>query len=285
MIDADHFAGKIPDKNRFAAAGVDDAHIDAHARAGISGIVEGNPGALPGGIRLVEFEGPYPVGLPGTHIHALANPSVEQPVFHLPARAVIDLGQWLLGQSSLLNREICVTAGGAHGRYEVPIGSPIADLLTHAGIEDDAASRILIGSAIDGRRVSSGEGFIGPDDELVTVLTEPAITEPPPRLRFAIDRTSLLGRLMHRGQPGHTTAMHGEFRHMIPAEAIERVWPHHVPPLPLLRALLTEDDDTAIDLGALAFVEEDMALASWACPAKYDYGQALRAFLDRMQTS
>ncbi len=66
---------------------------------------------------------------------------------------------------------------------------------------------------------------------------------------------------------------------MLPVEAFERVWPLHVPPAPLLRALLVRDTEAALELGCLDLDEEDLSLCSYVCPAKYDYGSALRATL------
>ncbi len=54
-------------------------------------------------------------------------------------------------------------------------------------------------------------------------------------------------------------------------------------PAPLLRALLIEDDDTAVALGALELDEEDLALLGYVCPSRQDYGRLLRAALSRVQ--
>ena len=47
-----------------------------------------------------------------------------------------------------------------------------------------------------------------------------------------------------------------------------------------LRALLLRDTDTAVSLGCLELAEEDLALCSYVCPARQDYGAALRRTLD-----
>ena len=51
----------------------------------------------------------------------------------------------------------------------------------------------------------------------------------------------------------------------------------------LLRALLVKDTDVAQALGALELDEEDLALCAFACPAKYEYGEALRASLSKIE--
>jgi Na+-transporting NADH:ubiquinone oxidoreductase subunit A len=64
----------------------------------------------------------------------------------------------------------------------------------------------------------------------------------------------------------------------------ENVMPLDLLPGPLLRSLLIEDDETAVALGALELDEEDLALLSYVCPSRQDYGRLLRAALSRVQT-
>jgi Na+-transporting NADH:ubiquinone oxidoreductase subunit A len=54
-------------------------------------------------------------------------------------------------------------------------------------------------------------------------------------------------------------------------------------PTQLLRALLVEDLDTAVALGALELDEEDLALASFVDCGKHDFGAALRRTLDQIR--
>jgi Na+-transporting NADH:ubiquinone oxidoreductase subunit A len=52
--------------------------------------------------------------------------------------------------------------------------------------------------------------------------------------------------------------------------------PLDILPAPLLRALIVQDTDTAQALGCLELDEEDLALCSFVCASKYEYGEALR---------
>ncbi len=47
-------------------------------------------------------------------------------------------------------------------------------------------------------------------------------------------------------------------------------------PTPLLRALISGDTEDCQMLGALELDEEDLALCTYVCPGKYDYGSILR---------
>ena len=80
-----------------------------------------------------------------------------------------------------------------------------------------------------------------------------------------------------------STALHGPAAAFVPTPAFERVMPLDVLPVPLLRALIVGDADTAQALGCLELDEEDLALLSYVCPAKHDYGPLLRAVLARIE--
>ena len=51
----------------------------------------------------------------------------------------------------------------------------------------------------------------------------------------------------------------------------------------LLRALLIMDTEEAQALGCLELDEEDLALSSYVCMSKYEYGMALRANLEKIE--
>ena len=69
---------------------------------------------------------------------------------------------------------------------------------------------------------------------------------------------------------------------MVPV-AYETVMPLRILATQLLRALLVRDTDNAQALGCLELDEEDLALCSYVCVGKYDYGSALRDSLRQIQ--
>jgi Na+-transporting NADH:ubiquinone oxidoreductase subunit A len=70
---------------------------------------------------------------------------------------------------------------------------------------------------------------------------------------------------------------------MMPVDAFEHVIPLDVVPVPLLRALLIRDTDQAQALGCLELDPEDLALCSFVCPGKNDYGAALQVNLEHIE--
>ena len=59
--------------------------------------------------------------------------------------------------------------------------------------------------------------------------------------------------------------------------------PLDILPTQLMRALVTADIVLAMQLGCLELDEEDVALCSFACVGKYEYGPILRDNLTRIE--
>ncbi len=70
---------------------------------------------------------------------------------------------------------------------------------------------------------------------------------------------------------------------MVPIGGYERVLPLDLPATFLLRALITGDVEQAEALGVLELDEEDLALCTFVCPGKYEYGPLLRTMLERIE--
>ena len=70
---------------------------------------------------------------------------------------------------------------------------------------------------------------------------------------------------------------------MVPVGQFESVMPLDILPTQLLRALVVGDIVTAMDLGCLELDEEDLALCTFACTGKYEYGPILRDNLTRIE--
>ena len=80
-----------------------------------------------------------------------------------------------------------------------------------------------------------------------------------------------------------TSNLNGGRRAMVPTGVFETLMPQDFLPTQLLRSLIVMDTDAAQSLGALELDEEDVALCTFACPAKYEYGEALRDSLQKIE--
>ena len=63
---------------------------------------------------------------------------------------------------------------------------------------------------------------------------------------------------------------------MVPIGNFERIMPLDILPTQLLRSLIVGDTDMAQKLGCLELEEEDLALCTYVCSGKYEYGPILR---------
>jgi Na+-transporting NADH:ubiquinone oxidoreductase subunit A len=80
-----------------------------------------------------------------------------------------------------------------------------------------------------------------------------------------------------------TTTTNGSPRSMVPIGNFERVMPLDILPTLLLRDICSGDTDGAQQLGALELDEEDLALCTFVCPGKTDYGVILRDCLTTIE--
>jgi len=95
-----------------------------------------------------------------------------------------------------------------------------------------------------------------------------------------LDKFSIKGVFASKLFPGKTfpftTSVHGGRRAIVPIGAYEKVVPLDILPTFLLRALEVDDVEQAEALGCLELDEDDLALCTFVCPGKGDYGAMLR---------
>ncbi|MEZ6123348.1 MAG: hypothetical protein R3C49_09260 [Planctomycetaceae bacterium] len=80
-----------------------------------------------------------------------------------------------------------------------------------------------------------------------------------------------------------TTSTNGSRRAMVPIGMYEQVMPLDIIPTFLLRSLIVGDTEQAQALGCLELDEEDLALCTFVCPGKYEYGPILRQRLTQIE--
>ncbi|MCI5190507.1 MAG: hypothetical protein D3905_12120 [Candidatus Electrothrix sp. AS4_5] len=86
-----------------------------------------------------------------------------------------------------------------------------------------------------------------------------------------------------RGKFSLTTASWGGKRAIMPMGTYEQVMPLNLIATALLKAIATRNTDKAAELGCLELIEEDLALCSFVCPGKNNFGQMLREVLTRIE--
>ena len=239
-------------------------------------------------VTSVVFEGPHPAGLPGTHIHFLDPVSDRKSVWHLSYQDVIAIGSLLT--TGRLSTERIVALGGPLVRRPRLLrsrqGASTEDLLK--GEVEPVGCRVISGSILGGRRAAGRARYLGPYDLQVSVLREDRSRHFLNWLAPGINNYSAIRAFASALRPrSHrfalTTSQHGSPRAMIPIGNFEQVMPLDILPAPLLRALIVQDTETARALGCLELEEEDLALCSFVCCSKYEYGAFLRDTLDMLE--
>jgi Na+-transporting NADH:ubiquinone oxidoreductase subunit A len=146
-------------------------------------------------------------------------------------------------------------------------------------------NRVISGSVLIGRKAMGDvHGYLGRYHLQISALREGRERELFGWLKPGVDMFSTSGAYVSALTPGKTfdftTALNGSHRHMVPLGMYERVFPFDILPTFLLRALLVKDLARAEELGVLELDEEDVALCTFVCPGKQDYGPILRANLE-----
>ncbi len=242
-----------------------------------------------GSFRHAEFSGPHPAGLVGTHIHLLEPVSEQKTVWHIGYQDVIAFAK--LFATGRLPTERIVSLGGptvkAPRLLRTRLGANTNDLIWQEVTAGNL--RVVSGSVLKGHRASHWASYLGRYHTQITVLQEGAPREFLSFMRPGLGKFSLsrafAGNLLKGGAYSLNTSQNGSPRAMVSTGSFEQVMPLDILPTPLLKALLVRDTDGARELGCLELDEEDLALCSFVCNGKYNYGPHLRRNLHEIEVN
>lgn len=223
-------------------------------------------------------EGPYPISNVSLHIERL-DPirSVEDVVWTLDAHAVVAIGYLVLHGHYFVPRVVSIAGPGVieerTGYFKIREGFPISKLVE--GRIRKGPIRILSGNPLTGQQVSA-EDFLGYEDTVLSFIPENTKRKFLHFFRigsgdYTYSRAYLTGHLDNSDREYvFTTNQHGEERPFIDSTLYDEVMPLNIPTMPLLKAILSEDYDLAVQLGLLEIDSEDFALTSFVCPSKIE---------------
>jgi Na+-transporting NADH:ubiquinone oxidoreductase subunit A len=234
-----------------------------------------------------DFSGPHPAGLAGTHVHFLMGASAERIAWTIGYQDVIAVGRLFLDGALYVDRVVAL-AGPSVSRPRLVlsrVGADLQALVAGEGEGDDA--RLLSGSVLGGRAVQSDTAYLGRYHQQVALLPEGRERTFMGWLSPGVNKHSVMGIYLSSWFGSKPLAMstntNGSERAMVPVGAYEKVMPLDILPTQLLRALLVGDTETAQALGCLELDEEDLALCTYVCPGKHEYGGILRDNLTRIE--
>jgi len=235
------------------------------------------------------FDGPHPAGNVGTHIHYLDPVSGSKTVWTIGYQDVMAIGRLFV--TGELPTERVVAVGGPRAKnprlLRTRIGAHLGELL-EAEIEGEASRcRVISGSVFGGRTARGPVMYLGRYANQVSILEEGNKREflgwlSPGSNRFS-KLNIYLSSIGKNRRFDFTTTTNGSERAMVPVGSYEEVMPLDILPTQLLRYLIVGDTEMAQKLGALELDEEDLALCTFVCPGKYEYGPILRQNLTRIE--
>jgi Na+-transporting NADH:ubiquinone oxidoreductase subunit A len=238
-------------------------------------------------VEVAEFSGPHPAGNPGLHIHLLSPVSRERSVWHIGYPDVAAIGALFATGKLDLERTVSVA------------GPPVSDprlVKTRLGADTeevvggklaDEEVRLIAGSVLSGKKAMGDIfGFLGRYDRQISVLREGRERVLLGWLSAGWDVFSIfpiyISKLFAK-RFDFSTSMNGSPRAMVPIGMYEDVMPMDILPTFLLRSLVVGDVERAEQLGCLELDEEDLALCTFVCPGKTNYGPILRANLETLE--
>ena len=238
------------------------------------------------GVEVVSFEGPHPAGLAGTHIHFLHPVTAADAVWTVGYQDVIAIGR--LMQTGHLDPARVVAICGPEAknpRLVRTVMGASTEELTQVEIGTDTP-RVISGSILSGDQADGPFAYLGRFARQVTLIREDQDKHPmgwirPMGKKYAVQ--PVLASAFSRKLFPLTSNLNGGRRAMVPTGTFETLMPQDFLPTQLLRALLVMDTDAAQALGAMELDEEDLGLCGFACPAKYEYGLALRDSLTKIE--
>lgn len=227
--------------------------------------------------------------MPGTHIHFLDPVSESKTVWHIGYQDVIAIGH-LFVDGEYYNKRV-IAIGGPNAKnpclVETIQGASIAELTQDGVVPSENGVRVISGSVLWGYKSAGAFAYLGRYHLQVSIIEEGTMHELLAWLAPGFKRHSaskaFASSFFKPAEYTFTTALNGGGRPMVPIGLYEKVCPLDMEPTMLLRAIEINDVDQAKLLGCLELSEEDVALYTYVCPGKTDYGRLLRRSLTKIE--
>ncbi len=238
-------------------------------------------------VEPVEFDGPHPAGLPGTHIHYLAPASLGHVSWHIGYQDVAAIGH-LVRTGRLTVDRVVSLAGPVAAKprlVRTRLGASLSEL-TEGEVKENLAFpvRTVSGSVFAGRWAKAPCDFLGRFHTQVSLLLEGKQRDFLGWMGPGFGKFSVVPAFAANWLPGSrryplTTSTEGSHRSIVPLGNHDKVMPLRIVPAALLKSLAMGDTESAQQLGCLELDEEDLALCTFVCTSKNDYGPMLRESL------
>ena len=238
------------------------------------------------GVELHEFSGPHPAGNVGVQIHHVDRILAGEKVWYITPSHVAKIGQFLSTGKYPGSKVYALTGSELEKRHYVSStdGAIVSDLL---GVELlNSESRVISGNVLAGAK-SASDGHVGFYDDMITVVPELEGRRFFGWLSLGLNSNSFwpmfLSRLTPKKKLAPTTDMNGEERAFVSTGEYEKVVPMDVLPVHLCKSILVEDIELMEQLGIYEVAPEDLALCSYICPSKIEFGDIIEKGIEIME--
>ena len=249
----------------------------------------------PANLKVEHFAGPHPSGTVGLHIHTLRPVNRERSAWYIGYQDVAAVGA--LARTGRLDVERVISIAGPsvadprleRSRIGACVSEAVAEDIQRASAENDGKEiRAISGSVLAGKRVHGDIfDFLGRYECQISLIEEDREHVFLGWLTPGADLFSTAGiyisKIFKPDRFRFTTNTNGSQRAMVPIGQYEKVMPLDIMPTFLLRALIVGDTERAESLGLLELDEEDLALCTYVCPGKVNYGPLLRKNLELIE--
>ena len=236
-------------------------------------------------INYCQVSGPHLAGLSSTHISQLYPVSINKIAWTINYQDIISLG-YLLKNKSLRTHKI-IALGGPSVFKPSLISARISgniDQLTAGKIDNN--SRVVSGSLIYGHASEGIMNYLGFYDSTISAIPDEANDiflnwlMPGSNLHSKLNVFS--SSLLKPNKFTFNVSLNGGDRAIVPVGSYDEILPMDILVPQLLKALVVGDIEQAVELGMLELAPEDLALASYICPSKYDYCSILANNLNNL---
>lgn len=238
-------------------------------------------------VEVKEFSGCHPAGNAGTHIHFLDPVNATKTVWVVGYQDVIAIGKLFTTGELYVNRVVALSGScvSKPRLVRTRIGANLSEL-TQGELSADKP-RIISGSVFGGRTATGTVNYLGRYANQITVIEESNKREllawmSPGMSKFSV-LNIYLSKLFSRKPLTFNTSTNGSERALVSVGNYEEVMPLDILATPLLISLIVGDTEQAQLLGCLELDEEDLALCTFVCAGKYEYGPILRENLSLIE--
>ena len=236
-------------------------------------------------VNSTQFKGPHPAGLASTHINAIYPVNLNRKVWTINYQEVISIG-YLVNNGKLRTHKNISLAGESVFNPSIVsarIGSNI-DQLCAGKVNSNA--RVISGSVLFGHDAIDAMSYLGFYDNQVTALPNHTddvfLNWVMPGKNIHSKLNVFLSAFKKPAKFNFNTGINGGNRAIVPVGSYEEIIPHDILMTQLLKALVVGDVEVAAELGMFELTAEDLALATYVCPSKYDYCSILMDNLNKV---